>query len=436
MQYDRRGLAVTTESAAAIARFDEATRSFLAHRSDAGDHLNAALDHDPDLAIAHCMSGFALLLLGHGELFAPARAAAARARTALSARGGTAREAALLDALDDWIAGEMECCAATLEAHLAVQPLDALAFKLLHALHFILGDATGMRRVAEAVRAAWSADAPEFGFILGCHAFALEETGVLDLAERSGCEAMAIEAEDVWACHAVAHVYEMAGRPDTGLAWLRGRQTRLNGVNNFAAHLAWHEALYHLARGNHAAALALYDDKVRAARTDDYRDITNAGSLLWRLERAGCAVGGRWSELADLAEQRSDDRALVFAQLNYLLCLIGAGRSAAATMLLGRLRRWAEDGSGTQAERAAQIGVPLALVLSGKNDAAIALPFCLRYRLHGIGGSRAQRAIFAQILGRAAQSHDHGPLAAVPTRDAPSTRATNAHRHAKGDLLL
>jgi hypothetical protein len=424
MQYDRRGLAVTSDSDRAVASFDDAVRSFLAHRSDASDHVAAALRHDPDLVVAHCFTGFALLLLGRGELFAPARAAAERAWRAMEQRGATDRERYLFSALQLWLDGEMEGAAAMLEATLAKQPLDAFTFKLLHALHFILGDAAAMRRVAASAGIAWRHDVPEFGFILGCCAFALEETGALVAAERCGRYAVAIENEDVWAIHAVAHAYETWKRPEAGLAWLRGRAPSLAGVNNFAGHLHWHEALFHLALGDSAAALALYDAKVRPARTDDYRDISNAGSLLWRLARAGCDVGARWDELADLAARRIDDRALVFAQLNYLLCLVGAGRDTAAAALLRHMRRWAED-DGTQARRAAAIGVPLAQsLLRQPNGNKVGRLFSIA-ELSLIGGSHAQRATFALILDQAKPARPH---------HSPSLPACGCERERAGEV--
>src|SRR5438477_8343714 len=112
MQYDRRGLAVTTDSAAAVGHIDQATRSILAHRRDAGVHLGLALAVDPGLVVGHCVVGFAQMMLGRGELVVTARAEASEARCGLAARGGTAREKALVQALELWIAGAMEASAA------------------------------------------------------------------------------------------------------------------------------------------------------------------------------------------------------------------------------------------------------------------------------------------------------------------------------------
>src|SRR5262249_33650249 len=173
-----------------------------------------------------------------------------------------------------------------------------------------------------------------------------------------GRAAVAIEPDDAWGCHAVAHALGARGRTDDGIAWLRSQNERFAGIGNFARHLAWHEALLVLAGGNRHVVLALYDRRIRDQPTDDYRDIANAASLLWRLERAGIAVGRRWEELADLAERRIEDGALAFAQLHYMLCLAGAGRWRKAASLLAAMTARVREGAGTQAEVLAQVGVP------------------------------------------------------------------------------
>jgi hypothetical protein len=40
--------------------------------------------------------------------------------------------------------------------------------------------------------------------------------------------------------------------------------------------------------------LDLYDLHIRADETDDYLDMANAISLLWRLDEGGVEVGERW----------------------------------------------------------------------------------------------------------------------------------------------
>ena len=406
MRYDRRGLAVTTESSTAVEHLDAAIGSALGHRRDCAEHLARALAADPDCALAHLLAGFGQMLLGRSELIGPARLVAAKARAAIAARGGTARERGVLDALDAWLAGDMELTAALLDRQVAAEPHDALAFKLAHSVRFMLGDAAGMRLMADLTVKAWSPDVPDYGYILGCRAFALEETGALVTAERVGREALERETLDAWGCHAVAHVFETRRDPASGLAWLAWREAQFAGINNFGRHLFWHEALLRLAQSDFEAVLALYDEKVRAERSDDYRDIANAASLLWRLERAGAAVGVRWEELADLAERRISDRALAFAQLHYLMALTGARRWPAAEAMLEAMREAAASPQVTQHRLLAQRGIPLGEIMLGLQRGAVDLSqdaaATLRAALPALGGSHAQRDVFAGMLSEAA----------------------------------
>ncbi len=437
MQHDRRGTATTTGSLAALSHLDAATTSFLSHRRDTAEHVAAAVAADPDLAVAHGLAGFLALLLGRAELFPEARCALRRAKAALARRAGTMREQALIEALACWCDGEMELAADRLDEALAANPLDAMTAKLVQSLRFMLGDAGGMRRSVETILPAWSDSLAGYGFILGCHAFALEETDELEAAERAGRTALEREPFDVWACHAVAHVHETRGAAAPGIAWTEAHAERWSAVNNFARHMDWHRALFHLARNESATALALYDRKIRNVPSDDYRDITNAAALLYRLEAQGVGVGRRWTELADLAERRVNDHALVFAQLHYVLCLVGARRWDAAYRLFAAMDLEARSGLGTQARLLADIGIPLAKTMlagrgAGQTPTAAAV---WNGDLARLGGSRAQRQTFERIL-RAAEKR-HGQSIERPTSthgnamDAgPRTKTLAVHRHA------
>ena len=402
MYDDCRSIATTADNPLALAHLDRAVESFLMHRSDMADHLEAALAADPRLVAAHCLSGFSFLLLGRSELTPIARYALRTARAVLAARGGTTRDEALIAALAAWCDGDMEKSAVRLEAALLAAPRDALIAKLLQSIRLMLGDAAGMRRAMERLLPAWSPAVPGYGFMLGCYAFALEETGDLAAAEQFGREAVALEPGDVWGAHAVAHVYETRGEPAAGLAWTMLQEDRLGPVNNFARHMYWHRALFHVARNEADVALALYDTKIRTARTDDYRDIANAASLLLRLEARGMRIGARWSELADIAEQRVHDHALAFAQLHYLLCLIADRREDAAYRSFAALDAEARCGSGTQARILAEVGVELAKLMLGDpgvRQRAASDPARLGAAIARLGGSRAQRQIFNWFAG-------------------------------------
>jgi hypothetical protein len=406
MLYDCRGIAVTTDDRKAALHMEAAVRSFLAHRRDSAMHLGHALAADPELSLAHLLVGFGHMLLGRSELIGLAQISTSRARAAIEKHGATRREEQLIQALDAWIAGDMVRCAALLVASLRDQPLDALTFKLSHAVMFMLGDTQGMRAAADMVLPAWTDTVPGFGFILGCHAFALVEAGELSTAESSGRQAIEIQPDDVWGCHALLHVHYVRRRANTGLALLNAWEKRLGPVNNFAYHLNWHGALFHIAEGRLSAAIELYDWKIRDTSTDDYRDIANAASLLWRLEQEGCDVGPRWQELASLADGRIDDGALTFAQMHYLLCLIGAGRRAGVRKMLAAMHSRAGQDRRSQTAILDRVGIALATTISRRfldtTKRNLWTASALKWTLRQIGGSTVQREIFVRMVEEAA----------------------------------
>jgi tetratricopeptide (TPR) repeat protein len=368
-------------------------RGFLAHDRDVARLLTTLVDTHPHEPMAHLAKGYALLLLARAELRPLAQDCLRAARGVMVPDTNIKAYASGLAA---WLDGDPIRAVAQVETVIARHPQDAYAVKLSHAIRFMLGDADGMRRSLARVVSIYTQDVPFAGFVKGCYAFALEETGDYREAERMGRRAVDMEPQDAWGRHAVAHVMEMEGRATEGLDWLAlDHEWR---CNNFGFHLLWHRALFLLEIGRAGEALALYDGGIRAQKTDDFRDVANAASLLQRLELAGIAVGERWEELADIAERRIDDRQLAFADLHYVMALAGAQRQESAIRLAQGLL-FAQGDHNAALSRDIAAPVASALVAFSRQDYAVAakllghaLPL-----LTGIGGSHAQRDVFMQV---------------------------------------
>ena len=65
-------------------------------------------------------------------------------------RPPTPREAGYVAALELWLSGRPSAAAARVQQILDDHPRDALAMKLVHAIHFIMGRPQAMRRSVEA----------------------------------------------------------------------------------------------------------------------------------------------------------------------------------------------------------------------------------------------------------------------------------------------
>ncbi|WP_284177803.1 tetratricopeptide repeat protein [Rhabdaerophilum sp. SD176] len=376
------------------------TQAFLAHGRETPALLQQWLDNEPASWRAHATKAMMLTLLAKRELRAPAQDISAQAVDLLPPCPSAA-ERAFVEAASAAAHGAWWAAIDQLEAVIRDNPADTLAIKLSHAFRFMLGDKPGMLRSIERALRALPEDHPDAGFMLGCHAFALEENGQYATAERVGRRAVAMEARDAWGLHAVSHVHEMTGRVEDGIRWIEGRDHVFGACNNFGGHLFWHLALFKLEKGQIGDVLALYDEKIRSEKTDDFRDIANAASLLSRLGHEGVDVGSRWEELADKAEARLDDRSLVFADLHYLLALLGAGRQEAAARLADSLAGTA-PAHASQGLAARQAGRLVARGLiafrNGRTGEALDHLLPARASLVLIGGSDAQRDVFEQVL--------------------------------------
>lgn len=397
---DAFGYDLTVTSQEAVAAWDSTVQAFLAHAAATPTHLGAALEAEPDFALAHVAKGFFMLLLGRRELIETGQEAFETA-SRIVATASTARERAYVDALGLYLTGDMRGAADAMDRTLLAYPRDALALKLVQAMRFVMGDGAGMRASIEAVLPHYD-DHAAAPYVNGCYAFALEETGDYRAAEARGRDAVLRARDDAWGVHAVAHVFDMTNRAQEGVTWLVNQPETWAHCNNFRYHVWWHLALFHLDRGEHAEVLRLYDAEIRAEHTDDYRDISNAASLLTRLELDGVEIGNRWEELAAICENRTEDGCVVFADLHYVLALASGDKAQSAQRLLHTMQRNAQmQQATTMGQVSAEAGVPAAegLIRFANGDYASAFSAlkAARPAIQTVGGSHAQRDVFERL---------------------------------------
>jgi tetratricopeptide (TPR) repeat protein len=415
MLTDLRGNAVTAASEEAVRCLDATVDAYLGFRTETGDRLKAALAADPDMLLAHCLRGYFMLLFGQRSFVPRARKSLDAAEGARRARGSTPREDAHLAALRAWCAGDLGGAVKAWDAILIDHPRDILALKLAQYGNFYLGESEAMRDSTARALHGWDEAVPGAGFVFGCFAFGLEETGDYAEAERFGRRAVELNPADIWATHAVAHVMEMQGRAREGIAWIGEHAGNWAACNNFAFHTLWHRCLFHIALEQYDAVLDLYDREVRAESTDDLLDVSNAVSLLWRLEQAGVPVGRRWEELAERSRGHVDDHLLVFGDAHYLMALAAGRDAASAERMIESMRRYAAAGGETEAGVMAEAGLALAEAIMahrrGDFARAVAVLLPARPAIRRIGGSHAQRDLFEQLLIDAALRANELPLA-------------------------
>lgn len=292
MTVDRWGQEISG-APSSVAAWDAAWGQFVHFRGDPLATLAPAVADDESFVLGPMFTAAYLVLGGTSPTSASVVDAVARARR--RALGGNDRERAHVAALDLLVDGETTAAGGRWDAIVRAEP-DFTAARLAHDVFLHVADDT--RRLASSQAAAdrWG-DRAGRGFVRGQLAFALEEAGRLDEAERLGHASLADDPDDLWSRHALAHVHET--RDDTGAAreLLEGSVDVWADQDGLALHLWWHLALRLLAAGDVTAVLDIHDRHL--ARADTAFRLSDPTSLLWRVELAGHDVGDRWDALAD-----------------------------------------------------------------------------------------------------------------------------------------
>jgi tetratricopeptide (TPR) repeat protein len=397
---DHTGLPVTAASQEAADAFDRTLVAYLRFGNDIGDLLKATYAQDSEMVLANVLRGYFMHMMGMRALVPKAQQSLEAAQRGADA--ATPREQLHVKALEAWCHLDLAGATAAWEQSIEDNPMDVLAVKMLHYTHFYMGDPVNVRDSVGRVWHAWEEreDLATYGYMLSMRAFGLEETGEYGKAESLGRAAVNLNESDAWAVHTVAHVCEMEDRRTDGLNWLESKGNHENW-NNFRYHLCWHKALMLFEMERFDDVLALYDDGIFNPKSDEYLDLTNDISVLARLEIAGVDVGDRWAVLGEKAKGRVDDKLLAFVDAHFMLAL-GATDEDAASAYVTSIDAYADEHDDTYAHMAQMVGHELCAALAAYKakdfDGCIDLLEPVRYHVGAIGGSNAQRDLFAQIL--------------------------------------
>jgi len=270
-------------------------------------------------------------------------------------------------------------------------------------MDFYRGDALNLRNRVSRVLPHWDASTPGYSYVLGMHAFGLEEMNQYAESEAVALRALSMQPKDGWAVHAAVHVMEMQGRIDEGMAFLRAREADWAPDNAFAFHNFWHLGLFCMDGARYEDAIALFDRHVHPEPAAFALSLVDATALLWRLRLEGVEVGERAERVADEWEARLADETgfYAFNDVHAAMALGIAGREQAIHDLAARMAE-AARGPGPHATIMATVGVPLADGIAsfarGRYADAIEAIERVRDIAHRFGGSHAQRDLLSLTL--------------------------------------
>lgn len=421
---DRRLTPVSTARRDAIDACDDAIELFHGFYGNPIEALDRAIALEPDAVLPRVAKAGILLTTSEKAH----ESAAAAEIDAIGARGNE-RERGHVAACRAWLERDWRRAVRLWGDVLLDYPRDSLALQLAHIGDFYLGQSQMLRDRVARVLPYWRESTPGFNFVLGMHAFGLEECGDYARAEQAGRHALELNARDPWAVHAVAHVMEMQGRLPEGIQWLESRAADWAPDNGFSYHNWWHLALYHLDLGEHAKVLELYDARIRPSGSKVILEMIDATAMLWRLHLRGVDVGNRWGELADAWEPLAADAHYAFNDAHAMMAFVAAGREAAAHTVLAGLRASADHGVRTHAAMAREVGLPVGVALAafGRGDWDVVIEMLRPVRLvaHRFGGSHAQRDILSLTLIEAALRGGRAKLARALAAERTQVKPSN-----------
>ncbi len=378
-------------------------------QADAMQHIDHAIDADASYCLPRVIKAW--MLQGANDVRYSTQIAELVNTAQQLLPAANSKEAELLAALRPLTEGQKHQGASALARLLDKNPTNTFIHMLAQEETFWLGDSAWMRKIVEQAAPHWSEQAKDFGPFLSMRAFANEEAGYFQEAERYGMAAVEMDPTDVWGAHAVAHVLLMKGEINRGIDWLDGLSGNWSDANQMQHHLWWHYCLFLLERREHDQILSLLDTKIRnpdsaliKASPAATIDINNYASLLLRLELYGVDVSNQWQTLVSICTDRVNNHASVFSNIHDMMVLTACGKFRQSDSLLQSMASIVSDACepGSLENAYKEVGIPVCqalLAYQKKNfEQVLALLGKVRHRLHLMGASHAQRDVFYHLL--------------------------------------
>ena len=401
MKTDARGVPMTGADAFAIARYETALQRFHSYVGDPIAAIDEATNAAPAFVAGHLFKAMALYTMAERQFVPVARASLDAAKKHVA--GANDRERMMIAAAERLVAGDWHRASQAIDRVLMQYPRDALAVQVGHLMDFFRGDALNLRNRISRVLPRWDASVPGYSYVLGMHAFGLEEMNQYPEAEATARRALAMQPRDGWAVHAAVHVMEMQGRIGEGIDFLVSREPDWAPDNGFAFHNFWHLALFHMDAGRHDRALALYDASVHPEPAAYILSLIDSTAMLWRLMLEGVDVGERFERVADEWQARLAGEAgfYAFNDAHAAMAFAAAAREDALRKLFARMRESAA-GTDVNAGMTRDVGLPLAegfvAFARGRYADAIEAMEPMRDYANRFGGSHAQRDLITLTI--------------------------------------
>lgn len=377
-------------TSSSVAAWDRAWAKMLHFRGDPMDELEVANRDDPAFVLGPVFNAAYYVLAGTPADATQLRCEVERVDQRVDAAGE--REQAHARALNHHLAGDYGRAAEVWD-EIAATSHDFAAVRIAHDIYLHIGDTESRMRSSRSAADRWQPDDHGYGFVQGQLAFALEESGRLDEAEQVGRAALDLDPHDLWARHALAHVYETADDQQGALDLLDGPDALWHDQDALSTHIWWHLALRLISSGEYQRVLAIHDQEL--ADADTAFRLCDLTSLLWRLELVGVDVGDRWSLLADRWAAIAERHTCAFIDLHACLVFLRLPEHRGAQPFFAGLAACHLDLGSENARTFGEVVRPLLAALrahtGGDQVTAVSAFDRLAPAIHRIGGSNVQR---------------------------------------------
>ena len=231
---------------------------------------------------------------------------------------------------------------------------------------------------------------PHYGddwWLQGLLGFAQVEVGQLDRAEKSIEKSLTSNPRNAHGAHFRSHLYYEAGQSEAGYAFITDWQSSYEKEGQMHCHIAWHIALWALARGDTDEMWRIVDRDIdpRGAWGPPLNVMVDLAAVLYRAELSGVEVPqARWQVVCDYAAEYFPNPGLGFADVHAALAYAMAGRSKA-------LERIVTDAKGPAADIVRYLAEAFGAIAA--QDWPKANDFLTKalWDHARLGGSRAQR---------------------------------------------
>ena len=412
MLTDRYGNELTTTSEEARDLYVDGIDRMLAGDGGISAVLDAAIEADPEFALAHVARA------RHDHLLALGREARDRMETATPlAANATPREQRHAEIYAAIISGNVPHSLDLTKEHLAEHPRDAFVVAPASGVFGSIGFSGRVGRFEEQ-RAFLDPLAEHYGddwWFLTVHAFALAETGEWERARVLAERAVELRPSNAHAAHTLAHVLYEGGADADALAYLTDFAPTADRDGILHCHIWWHYALVLMTAGHTDAAWDAFSQNCLPGTTTSpaINVFTDASSFLWRAEVAGVERDTATWETVREHYEASFRKPIVFVDCHAALPYAALGDQDALATTVATLDELAEQGRLPAGGFGAAVARAYGAYADARWSDVIDTLEPVMAELPRIGGSRAQSDLITNTLLAAYVNDDRTEAAAA-----------------------